>query len=194
MSTALPIGSSEYERIFKESGLIPDVIKKAPRNIVSVDYDSGATACLGNLLASVQTRTEPRFNWTSTPKTLYTVVMVDPDAPMAFVPVLGEMLHYLSVNVPSADRFYEGDVIRPYTPPGPPLTSGHHRYLFLVYEQSERITVGFTLPFRFYIQEFAERYKLGDKLYHQPAFGNYMKVVNSLTRRSTSCELMTNKN
>lgn len=189
----MAVGSSDYERIFKESGLIPDVIKKAPRNILFVEYDLGALACLGNLLSSVQTRTEPRFNWTSVPKTLYTVVMVDPDAPMAFVPVLGEMLHYLSVNVPSAERFYEGDVVRPYAPPAPPLTSGNHRYLFLIYEQTERITVGFQVPFRFYIQEFAERYKLGDPHYHQPAYGNYMRVVNSLARRSTSCQYITKK-
>ena len=82
---------------------------------------------------------------------LYTVAMVDPDAPSPGNPVNALWLHYLHVNLkgqhlmgqlkfaPSNTSAPPSIVLAAYAPPTPPQGSGRHRYVVSVYRQSRGI-------------------------------------------------------
>ncbi|XP_063534758.1 protein D2-like [Cydia strobilella] len=85
---------------------------------------------------------EPLFQYDlADSKKYYTIFMVDPDAP----PQLdGEFyLHMLKFNVPgTALKAKEGSKTngvdyRPYRLPAPPIGTGAHRYMTLLYEQAD---------------------------------------------------------
>lgn len=64
---------------------------------------------------------------------LYTIIMVDPDAPIKTNPTKKYMLHWLVVNNDKNVVDYKG--------PNPPSGSGFHRYYTCVFEQNESISV-----------------------------------------------------
>lgn len=59
---------------------------------------------------------------------LYTIIMLDPDAPNRRKPRPGAGLHWLIVNVPGT-HVDQGDTLATYFGAGPPENSGPHRYL-----------------------------------------------------------------
>ncbi|XP_045769060.1 phosphatidylethanolamine-binding protein 4-like [Maniola jurtina] len=85
---------------------------------------------------------EPLFQYPlADSKKFYTILMVDPDAPPK---IEGEFfLHMLKSNIPGlALKSLEGSKTtgidyRGYKPPAPPRGTGIHRYMSLLYEQTE---------------------------------------------------------
>jgi phosphatidylethanolamine-binding protein (PEBP) family uncharacterized protein len=65
------------------------------------------------------------------PKKLYTIMIIDEDAPSKTNPINKYMIHLLVIN--------NKTTIFDYKPPNPPLNSGPHRYHVMVYEQSNII-------------------------------------------------------
>jgi len=85
----------------------------------------------------------PRLVWSqANPDSLYTIVIIDPDAPSPDQPVMSEWLHWLLVNVRGSD-LSSGDLggllLASYAPPTPPQNTGPHRYVLSIYEQSNTI-------------------------------------------------------
>lgn len=103
---------------------------------------------------------------TATPRRVYTLMVVDPDVPTPNNPKLRCFLHWLVINIPPHD-ITRGEEVVPYEPPcgggksggatrigaaphhhitnkmGPGSTGsikGHHRLVFLLFEQSGRVT------------------------------------------------------
>ncbi|XP_048775686.2 phosphatidylethanolamine-binding protein 4-like isoform X2 [Ostrea edulis] len=78
------------------------------------------------------------------PGTLYTLVMVDPDAPFRDSPTQKYWLHWLVTNIKGdnliSGNVLGGDEIKQYNPPTPPKakpgTPNPHRYLFYLLEQN----------------------------------------------------------
>ncbi|KAM4048591.1 phosphatidylethanolamine-binding protein 4-like [Anomaloglossus baeobatrachus] len=70
---------------------------------------------------------------------LYTLIMVDPDAPSRFQPTSRFWRHWLVSDIPGhvllKGRYVTGNVLSPYRRPNPPAQSGYHRYQFLIYMQ-----------------------------------------------------------
>lgn len=62
---------------------------------------------------------------------LYTIMIVDPDAPSYNNSIYRFWLHLLIVN--------NDDTIIKYQPPNPPKDSGFHRYYILIFEQYNKI-------------------------------------------------------
>lgn len=60
----------------------------------------------------------------------------DPDAPSRQAPADREWLHWLVTNIPG-DQIGKGNTVYEYISSGPGLGSGLHRYIFLVYLQSD---------------------------------------------------------
>lgn len=91
---------------------------------------------------------------------LYTLVMLDPDAPDRKHHLARNWLHWLVVDIASND-FYAGNEIVDYEPPEPPPGTGAHRYVFLLLEQSgpsaNRFTAGRTA---FSIRRYAREHNL----------------------------------
>ncbi|CAI9087642.1 OLC1v1021765C1 [Oldenlandia corymbosa var. corymbosa] len=64
---------------------------------------------------------------------LFTLIMVDPDAPSPSEPTLREWLHWMVVNIPEGGDATQGKELVGYMRPQPP--TGIHRYVFAVFEQ-----------------------------------------------------------
>lgn len=111
---------------------------------------------------------KPKFAYKAEPDTLYTLAMVDPDAPSRAEPSLREILHYIAVNVPGND-VSKGETLAEYIGPKPPKGSGLHRYVFLLFKQSGPLKSNMKIPAgdiegrkNFSIRKFAKEYNLGE--------------------------------
>ena len=91
----------------------------------------------GIFLTPKETHVEPKIEYSAKPNTLYTLIMHDPDA------VVGNWLHWVVVNI-KGNNVKNGDELFEYTGPAPPKGSGKHRYIFLLFEQPERINTQFS--------------------------------------------------
>lgn len=85
---------------------------------------------------------------------LYTIIMVDPDAPYPSNPIHKYQLHLLVVN--STDTKVE------FHPPHPPTDSPPHRYQFLLYKQSNIISIKEKMNYgpNFNLKEFVNKNNL----------------------------------
>ena len=113
--------------------------------------------------------------------------MTDPDAPSRKEPTYREWHHYLVVNVPG-DKIAEGETLSEYVGSGPPPETGLHRYVWLVYEQKDKIQCDEPrLTNRsgenrggFSIKKFAEKYNLGDPVagnLYQAEYDDYVPIL-----------------
>lgn len=91
----------------------------------------------GIFLTPLETRLEPKVEYNTKSDGLYTMILHDPDA------VVGNYFHWLVVNIPG-DNIKNGNALFEYKGPAPPKGSGKHRYIFLLYEQPERINTHFS--------------------------------------------------
>nr|DBA33998.1 TPA: hypothetical protein GDO54_001608 [Pyxicephalus adspersus] len=78
------------------------------------------------------------------PEKLYTLIMVDPDAPSRSNPIHRFWRHWLVTNIPGdvlqRGKEVMGTIASPYYPPSPPANTGYHRYQFLLYIQHPGIS------------------------------------------------------
>lgn len=124
---------------------------------------------LGNQLNPADVQSRPSVVWwPAKADTYYTLSMVDPDAPDRKTHIYREINHWLVVNIP-LQYIDKGIVIASYTGSMPPAGSGNHRYVFLVYQQPNRldvkepiITNNSLMRRNFNIRQFSEKYNLGD--------------------------------
>ncbi|XWV25681.1 phosphatidylethanolamine-binding protein-like protein [Tupanvirus soda lake] len=72
---------------------------------------------------------KPKIRFDRYPDELYTILMVDPDAPSRENPIYKYWLHLLIIN--------NHQKIVSYEPPSPPKNSGKHRYIFYLLKQSD---------------------------------------------------------
>jgi len=128
---------------FKEHGVVPDVIDTWPPNVAKIDYSSSTHVNLGNVLTVKETQQLPKLFFPSELHSLYTVMMVDPDALSRKTHEFRNFCHYVQVNVPGAGSehvdIHKGHNVVPYMGPAPPPKSGLHRYVFLVFVQHASI-------------------------------------------------------
>lgn len=162
----------------EKNKIVPDVIKVAPKEVAEVKFNSGARADMGNTLTPTQVKDMPMVHWTYETNGLYTVCMTDPDAPSRKAPKYREWQHWLVVNIPE-NNVNKGETLTEYIGAGPPKNTGLHRYVILVYKQSEKLncnekkinnTEG-DCRAKFSISKFAEKYKLG-----APIAGNFFQA------------------
>merc|ERR1719317_297076 len=71
-------------------------------------------------------------------KSLYTVVMTDPDAPSRKDPKYREWVHWGVCNIPGSD-LKKGDLVIEYVGAGPPPETGLHRYFVIASKQKDKI-------------------------------------------------------
>lgn len=134
--------------------IVPDVIDILPADVVQVSFPSdvldqliislpiqvtycnGLQVAAGNELTPSQVSKAPcNVSWSADGSSLYTLIMVDPDAPSRDQPSLGEFIHWLVINIKDND-VSTGETITPYLGSMPPKDTGLHRYTFLVFEHS----------------------------------------------------------
>ncbi|XP_044748925.1 protein D3-like [Coccinella septempunctata] len=158
-------------------GLVPELLGKAPCESLIVSYRR-VCADLGNELNPIDCKDEPIVKWCANPDKLYTLFMLDPDAPCRVMPASRSWLHWLVGNIPCGS-IERGRTIASYVGPAPPRNTGYHRYVFLVYQQC--CEINFQEKFisnccvegrpKFSLQCFVQRYSLGE-----PQAGNFFKA------------------
>ncbi|ALC47240.1 Pebp1 [Drosophila busckii] len=121
------------------SGIIPDIIDEKPKARATVSYPSGVQAELGNELTPTQVKDQPTVSWEAEAGALYTLMLVDPDAPSRADPKMREVLHWAVINIPG-NKVSEGQVLAEFVGSGPGEGTGLHRYVFLVFKQNGKIT------------------------------------------------------
>ncbi|SPP88128.1 protein D3 [Drosophila guanche] len=120
------------------AGIIPDIIDVKPKAKATITYPSGAQVDLGKELTPTQVKDEPTVVYDAEAGSLYTLLLVDPDAPSREDPKFREILHWAVINIPGSN-VSQGQVIAEYIGAGPREGSGLHRYVFFVFKQNEKI-------------------------------------------------------
>jgi len=161
--------------LYQKHEVVPDVLKAPPTATLHMKYVGGEEVSFGNELAPTKVKAQPELKWDADEKQWYTVIMSDPDAPSRKDRSIGEIKHWLVVNIPGS-KVNEGQVLAEFIGSGPPEGSGVHRYVFLAYKQPGKISPDekyvdkHTIEGRrnFNTQAFAAKYKLGE-----PVAGNF---------------------
>lgn len=127
----------------------------------------------GDAIIRLQVQKAPTVKWAADPKKLYTLFMVDPDAPFASEPFFRSWVHWLVVNMPGA-QVAKGEVVQAYNGPFPPPSAEKslHRYVLLAYQQRGPISGSYYSPAAFNVQAFVKQHKL----VQPPVAGNFFRA------------------
>lgn len=183
----LRLFSSQLIKAMDTHQVVPDVIAVAPAETAAVSYDAGVSVEMGNELKPRQVKNMPKVMWNGDAAAFYTLCMTDPDAPSRKEPKFREWHHWLVGNIPGT-AIEKGDTLSAYVGSGPPEGTGLHRYVFLVYKQSEKLKfdekrlTNTSGDHRgcFSISKFAEKYKLGNPVagnFYQAEWDDYVPIL-----------------
>ena len=130
--------SKDTALTFKSDEIIPDVVDTEPLELLKVTYGKLALNEMGQTLTPTQVQDVPNsFEFKACDATkLYTIILTDPDARDRKKHEFREWVHFVKINVNGSDLVNSGDALIEYVGSGPPKGSGLHRYVWLVYEQS----------------------------------------------------------
>jgi len=176
--------TSNITAAMEQNGIVPDVIDEAPKALIEVKYVSGVAAKEGNVLTPTQVKDTPNVTWEADPNKFYALLLTDPDAPSRKEPIYREWHHWLVVNIPGS-KVDDGETLSEYVGSGPPPDTGLHRYVFLVFEQSGKLS--FSEPKltntsgdhrgKFSTKDFINKYSLGTPIagnFYQAEFDDYV--------------------
>lgn len=83
-------------------------------------------------LTPTQTKNQPLVSgFEQTNNNYYTLIMYDPDTKH------GDYVHWLIINI--KNNINDGNILIPYKGPAPPINTGIHRYIFLLFKQDNLI-------------------------------------------------------
>ncbi|XP_061368819.1 protein MOTHER of FT and TFL1 homolog 1-like [Gastrolobium bilobum] len=144
--------------------IIGDVVDPfAPAAEITILYGSKQVANGCDIKPSLAAeRPHVRILGASNSGNLYTLVMVDPDAPSPSEPTYREWLHWIVVDIPEGSDASQGREVVMYMGPCP--LAGIHRYVFVAFKQTDGPLVGVGPPqgrANFKSREFASRHHLG---------------------------------
>jgi len=128
--------------MYEQSGLIPELLDAAPKNLLKIVYD--VDNVLEKNTGKENTPTQVKFQPLSITwpgmcaDHFYTIIMIDPDMPARCTPIdqKTQVLHWLMVNIPGSG--VGGRQLAPYIGSGPPPGTGIHRYNFLVFDEGTK--------------------------------------------------------
>ena len=81
---------------------------------------------LGNELTPTQVKNKPQVQWNAQSGKLYSLLMVDPDAPSRANPIRREFKHWAVINIPE-NHVEKGYELAGYVGAGPPQGTGRKR-------------------------------------------------------------------
>jgi len=134
--------------LFHSYDVVEDVIPAPPLAVTQVVYQNGQEQIditIARNYSPVGAARAPKVKFpTGTANNLFSLFMVDPDAPSRANPVAAQWLHWAILNIPSdelEDRWLNsetaaGELKATYSGPNPPPASGDHRYVLLIYRHS----------------------------------------------------------
>ncbi|XP_067911284.1 phosphatidylethanolamine-binding protein 1 [Heterodontus francisci] len=133
MSSEMPVDLHEWS-----GALALDEVEEKPAQPLHVNYGAVEIDALGKVLTPTQVQNRPvSINWPGCdPDKLYTLILTDPDAPSRKAPKFREWHHFIVINM-KGNNIKSGTIQSDYVGSGPPKGTGLHRYVWLVYEQSQ---------------------------------------------------------
>ncbi|XP_030752460.1 protein D2-like [Sitophilus oryzae] len=156
------------------NNIVPDTLDHVPSAKITVIYPGNKEVIFGGELTPTDVLEQPQISWEADPEKLYTLLMVDPDAPSRENPTFREINHWLVINIKGND-IATGQTLTSYRGSRPPKGYGLHRYIFIVHEQNGPITVNEpdleNNRRNFSARAFAKKYNLG-----LPYAGNYYQA------------------
>ncbi|KAF8755127.1 pebp-like protein [Rhizoctonia solani] len=165
---------SEVKKTFYSEGVVPDVIPSSKVVLPNTSFVRNGQS-LGD---KSHTLVPPEISVQGAKGGPYVVAIVDPDALSRASPTIAQIRHFLAANftVSSTRSKYVPQsfvlknstaAVNDYRPPTPPVGSGPHRYVALLYSQPKNFDISFlnVSDIRlFNISSFAERTGLGEPL------------------------------
>lgn len=134
------VSGDQLQDVFNSSEVVHDVLLQPPQDVLQVSFSPSLMADLGNELSVAATRGQPSILFSKADKDLlYTLAMVDPDAPSRTNPRFGQWNHWLVINIPGSVNMEGGKTLTEYMGPSPPRGSGPHRYVLLLYAQKHKV-------------------------------------------------------
>ncbi|XP_070548420.1 protein D3-like [Ptychodera flava] len=117
--------------------VVPDAIGFVPDDVVNIEFGKNIVN-MGTVITPTQVHNQrpSAISWPVKSSRLYTLLMTD-IWPIEKIPE-DPFHHWLVVNIPGCE-IEKGDTLIDYLGIAPVKGYGYHRYVFLVYEQSERI-------------------------------------------------------
>ncbi|CAN6330880.1 unnamed protein product [Urochloa humidicola] len=142
--------------------VVGDIVDSFPASALLRLLYGGREMTCGSELRPSQVATEPAVHITGgrDGRSLYTLVMVDPDSPSPSNPSKREYLHWLVTDIPEGAGANHGNEVVAYESPRP--TAGIHRFVFIVFRQAVRQAIyapGWRANFN--TRDFAACYSLG---------------------------------
>ncbi|CAK8678915.1 protein D2-like [Clavelina lepadiformis] len=113
-------------------------VEACPKELAIVKFGNVELTNICQILTPTQAQNQPEVSWTTAPEKLYSIFMMDPDAPSRQDPKYREWYHWGVLNIPGT-KINEGQIIADYIGAGPPKGTGLHRYVILIYEQQTHI-------------------------------------------------------
>jgi len=115
--------------------------------------------------------------------------MTDAGAPYSKGPTMGEVKHWLVVNIPGTE-ISKGETLAAFVGSGPSKSSGLRRYIFLVFKQpgiiehTETPVGNRSLEGRigFNTRDFAKKFNLGEPIagnFYQAQYDDYLPILHS---------------
>jgi len=114
-------------------------IKDVPADFAQVVFKGELNVkYIGQTIEANKTQQPPEVYFKADNDKLYTVVMVDPDAPSRGNPKARNWLHWVVCNIPGS-QVSCGETCVTYVGVGAPEKTGAHRYVVMVFEQPSSI-------------------------------------------------------
>ncbi|CEF67634.1 Phosphatidylethanolamine-binding protein 1 [Strongyloides ratti] len=179
------------EEAFIKNEISPGICD-IPKGILKVKYEN-CIVDLGNELTPTQVKDVPTVTYDGDSSTYYTLVMTDPDAPSRGEPTLGEVKHWLIMNIPG-NNINDGEIIADYRGSGPPKGTSLHRYIFLLYKQKQKINTSNEIKapstsrdgrLKWNVKEFSKKYDLEGPIYgnfYQAQYDDYVPILQAQTK------------
>lgn len=177
---------AEVKQKFYSEGIVPDVLSSFnPTSFLYLtftgnlsDGTSAKVVLPGTSFVRNDTLVPPELSVQGVKGGPYVVAIVDPDAPSRASPTSAQIRHLLAANITVSNthskyvpRSYllknSTAATNDYRPPTPPVGSGPHRYVALLYSQPKNFDISFlnVSDIRlFNISSFAARTGLGEPL------------------------------
>jgi hypothetical protein len=174
----LSLKKREVIRRFKQNEIVPDLIDTAPENVLFVQWES-KSANLKQELTPTEVKNQPKVTWDDADsEKFYTLIMADPDEFTRAEHTQRSFQHWIVGNIPGNDTA-AGNLLTAYVGSGPPQDGGIHRYVFLLFQQQDKINfdepkllfpspTGVKDRVKFNVRDFVRKYNLGN-----PTHGNF---------------------
>ncbi|KRZ59547.1 OV-16 antigen, partial [Trichinella nativa] len=155
---------------FKEAGIVPDVLDKAPTEKLEVLFPGKPAVNLGDTFHTLDVRHAPKVSYPGKEGHYYSLIMIDPDNLSRENPCQAEWIQWMVLNIPY-DAISAGMMSRHlvgYMIPGPQPRTGKslHRFVFLLFEHHMRKLNQPSIKSRakFKVREFMAKHKLSKQL------------------------------